>query len=88
MGSIKEINIKYRKNYFFEDMNAMKDFDSNLQKIDKNSYKNIDIYYIGHITMKDSDYVNINNVNSLHLIFLLYTLKKKILTLVSTDKNK
>ena len=46
----------------------IKDFDSNLLKIDKNSYKNIDIYYIGYITMKDSDYVKINSVNPLYLI--------------------
>ena len=41
----------------------IKDFDSNLLKIDKKSYKNIDIYYIGYITMKDFDYVRINSVN-------------------------
>ena len=46
----------------------IKDFDSNLLKIDKKSYKNIDIYYIGYITMKDSDYVKINSVNPLYLI--------------------
>ena len=37
-------------------------------KIDKKSYKNIRIYYIGYITMKDSDHVKINNVNPLYLI--------------------
>ena len=68
MGNIKEINIKYRTYYFFDDMINIKDFDSNLLKIDKKSYKNIDIYYIGHITMKDSDYVKINSVNPLYLI--------------------
>ena len=46
----------------------IKDFDSNLLKINKKSYKNIDIYYIGYITMKDSDYVKINSVNPLYLI--------------------
>ena len=46
----------------------IKDFDPNLLKIDKKSYKNIDIYYIGYITMKDSDYVKINSVNPLYLI--------------------
>ena len=40
-------------------------FDPNLLKIDKKSYKNIDIYYIGYITMKDSDYVKIKSVNPL-----------------------
>ena len=29
----------------------IEDFDSNLLKIDKKSYKNIGIYYIGYITM-------------------------------------
>ena len=43
-------------------------FDPNLFKIDKKSYKNIDICYIGYITIKDSDYVKINSVNPLYLI--------------------
>ena len=46
----------------------IKKFDSNLLKIDKNSYKNIEIYYIGYIAMKDFDYVNIHSVNPLYLI--------------------
>ena len=46
----------------------IKDFDPNLLKIDKKSYKNIDIYYIDYITVKDSDYVKINSVNPLYLI--------------------
>ena len=46
----------------------LKNFDSNLQKIDKKSYKNIDIYYIGYITTNNSDYVKINSVNPLYLI--------------------
>ena len=72
----------------------IKDFDSNLLKIDKNSYKNIDIYYIGYITMKDSDYVKINCVYPLYLIVGEvdgYTEKSngnKHLTFASTDKNK
>ena len=68
MGNIKEINIKNQTYYFFDDMINIKDFDPNLLKIDKKSYKNIDIYYIGYITMKDSDYVKIKSVNSLYLI--------------------
>ena len=63
MGNIKEISIKYRTYYFFDDIINIKDFDSNLLKIDKKSYKNIDIYYIGYITMKDFDYVKVNSVS-------------------------
>ena len=44
------------------------DFDSSLIKIDKKSYKNIGIYNIGYITMKNvDDYENINSVNPLDL---------------------
>ena len=47
----------------------IKEFDSSQLKIDKKSYKNIGIYYIGYITIKSiSDYENINSVNPLHLI--------------------
>ena len=46
----------------------IKDFDSNLLKIDKKLYKNSDIYYIGYVTMKDSDYVIINSVNPLYVL--------------------
>ena len=67
MGNIKEINIKNRTYYFFVDMINIKDFDPNLLKIDKQSYKNIDIYYTGYITVKDSCYVRINRANSLYL---------------------
>ena len=43
-------------------------FNSNLLKIDKKSNKNIDVYYIGYITIKDTYYVNIDSVNPLCLI--------------------
>ena len=94
MGSIKEINIKNRTYYFFDDMINIKYFHSNLLKIDKKLYKNIDIYHIGYITVKDSDYVKINSVNPLYLImnevdgYFKETNGSKYLTLVSTDKNK
>ena len=67
MGNTKEINIKNRTYYFFYDIN-IKDFDHNLLKTDKKSYKNIDIYYIGYITVKYFDYVKIRGVNPLYLI--------------------
>ena len=39
MGSIKDINIKNRTYYFFDDMINIKNFGSNLLKIDKKPYK-------------------------------------------------
>ena len=46
----------------------IKDFDPNLLKIYKKSNKNIDIYYIGYITVKDSGQVKINSVNLSYLL--------------------
>ena len=67
MGKVKKINIKNRTCYFFNDMINLNNFDSNLLKIDKKSYKNI--YYIGYITTeKIDDNENIHCVNPLYLI--------------------
>ena len=49
-------------------MNNIEDFDSNLSNIEKKSYRNVDIYYIEYITMKDFDFVKINSVNPLYII--------------------
>ena len=59
MGNIKQINIKNRTYYFFNDMINIKNFDASLIKIDKTSFKNISIYYIGYITMKGISVVKI-----------------------------
>ena len=68
MGNIKQIKIKNRTYYFFNDMININEFDSCLLKIDKKSCKNIDISYIRYITLKSvSDYENINSVNPLYL---------------------
>ena len=47
----------------------IKDFDPSLIKINKKSYKNIDICHIGYNTIKSiSDCDNINSVNPLYLM--------------------
>ena len=48
---IKRLNMKNRTYYFFNDMINIEEFDSNLLKIVKKWYKNINIYYIGYITI-------------------------------------
>ena len=54
MASIKQINVKIRRRCFFKNLKPkiepklktkIKNFDSNLLKIDKKSYKNINTYY-------------------------------------------
>ena len=95
MGNIKQITIKNRTYYFFSDMINIEDFDSGLLKIDKKSFKNIDIYYIGNITIKKiDDCDNIHSVNPLYLIigkvdgFIEEKNGSKYLVFDFTDKNK
>ena len=52
MGEVKQINIKNRTYYFYNDQIDLKDFDAKLLKIDKKDYKDIEIYYIGYVTVK------------------------------------
>ena len=52
METVKQINIKNRTYYFYNDIINLENFKSNLLKIDKKTYKNIGIYNIGYITLK------------------------------------
>ena len=67
---MKELNIKNQTYYFFNDIIDIRNFQSDLLKIDKKPYTTFDIYYIGYITIKKiGDHENIHNVNRLYLIF-------------------
>ena len=92
---IKQIEIKNRTYYFYNDIINIEEFNSNLLKIDKKSYKDIDIYYIGYITIKKTgDCENIYSVNPLHLIigkvdgYIEKNNGNKYLVFDSTDENK
>ena len=68
MGTIKQIMIKNRTYYFYNDIIDIETFDSNMLKLDKKSYKNLDIYNIGYVTIKKVGYgYDINTVNPLYL---------------------
>ena len=51
MGTVKQINIKNRTYYFYNDIIDPENFDSILLKLDKKSYQGIGIYNIGYITI-------------------------------------
>ena len=55
MGTVKQINIKNRTYYFYNDIIDIKNFDARLLKIEIKSCKNIGIYNIGYITIKNFD---------------------------------
>ena len=95
MRVVKQIDIKNRTYYLYNDMINIKIFDSNVLKIDKKSYKDIGIYNIRYITIKKiDDYENIYSVNPLYLIVVDasgYIEEKgvnKYLIFDSSDENK
>ena len=70
-------------------------FYPNLLKIDKKSYKNLDIYQIGYITIKKiDDYENIYSVNPLYPMIeevdghIEEKNESKCLVFESTDENR
>ena len=93
-NKIKDIDIKNRTYYFFNDIVNIKNLDPNNIKIDEKSYKNILIDYIGCVAIKNSKYVKINSVNPLYIIFskvngfLEEINKSKYLMLVPTNESK
>ena len=95
MGSIKEINIKNRTYYFYNDIIDIETFDSNMLKLDKKSYKDLDIYNIGYVTIKKiGDCYDVNSVNPLYLRidnasgYIEEINEDKYLVFDVTDENK
>ena len=95
MNTRKQINIKNRTYYFYNDIIDLKNFDARLLKIDKKSYKGIGIYNIRYITKKKIDdceniisvsplYLNITDVNG----NIEEKGVNKYLFFDSTDENK
>ena len=95
MGKTKQINIKNRTYYFYNDQINVKDFDASLLKVDKKDYIKIDIYYIGYKTFKEI--ANCNNINSVNPLYLMINEmighfeeknKNKYLVLDDEDENR
>ena len=93
-NKVKDIDIKKRTYYVFNDMKNTRNFDLNNIKLDEKSYKNILIYCIGYVTIKNLKYVKIYSVNPLHLIlnkvngYFEQINENKCLTLVPTNESK
>ena len=102
MRTLRQINIKNRPHYFFNnDMINIKNFDLSLLIIGKISFKSTAdvIHHIEYITMKSLDDENTDSANSLYLIFKNLdgyiecnsteeSNENKYLIFASTDKNK
>ena len=91
MTITKQINIKNRTYYFYNDLIKLFDFDSNMLKLDKKTIKGIDIYYTGDVTRKEE--YKINSVNPLYLLiykidgFIEEKRGNKYLNIAFTDNN-
>ena len=84
MGEFKQINFKNRTYYFYNDQINLKDFNTKLLKIDKKDYNDIDISYIGYMTVKKvANYNSINSVNPLYLM-----INEMVGHFEEKDKNK
>ena len=95
MRETKQINILKKAYYFYNDIIDLKDIDAKFLEIDKKLHKNLDIYYIGYITIKKiHDYESIYSVNPLYLSinyasgYIEEKNRNKYLTFDSTDENK
>ena len=68
METIKQINIKNRTYYFYNDIINLDEFDAGEIKVDKKGFNDIDIYYLGYEHKKKiSEHNVINSVNPLYL---------------------
>ena len=96
-NKVKERDIKNRSYYVDNDIMDIITFDPSNTKIAEKSHKNILIYYIGYVAIKDSKHSNnvkVNNLNSLLILFgkvngyFEEINGNKILTLVLTGESK
>ena len=68
MGEVKQIDNKNRSYYIYNDIINLENVNARLLKIDKKTFKGINIYYIGYITKIKIDYCqNTYSVNPLYL---------------------
>ena len=68
MEVIKQVNIKNRTYYFYNDIINLDEFDRRNIKVDKNNFNDIDIYYRGYKYKETTTECNeINSVNPLYL---------------------
>ena len=87
----KQINLKNRSCYFWNDQIWINNFDAKNLKLDKKSVMDINIYYTGYV-IKKPEY-NINSVNPLYLFiteldgFIDEKTANKYLNITLTDSN-
>ena len=64
----KQLDIKNRTYYFYNDLINLSNFQPGNSKIDKKTWNDIDIYYIGYVDKNKPEDWKVNSVNPLYLI--------------------
>ena len=68
MAELKQINIKNRTYYFYNDIIDLDEFEESKITVDKKYFNDIDIYYLGYEHRKKTSECDvINSVNPLYL---------------------
>ena len=88
----KQLNIKNRTNYFYNDLINILNFEASNLKLNKKTSMGLDIYYIGYVDKKPE--CNVNSVNPLYLMtnridgFIEEKNGVKYLNISDTGKNR
>ena len=77
----KQLNIKNRTYYFYNDLINALNFGPNNLKLDKKAWKDVDIYYIGYIDKNKPEDWRINSANPLYLML------NKVFCIVGEENN-
>ena len=64
--TIRQLNIRNRSYYFYNDLTNVLNFEASNLKIDKKTWKDIYIFFIGYVDKKPD--LNVNSVSPLYLI--------------------
>ena len=64
----RQLNIKDRTYYFYNDLINVLNVEASNLKLDKKTWKDIDIYYIGYIDKDKPSVKKVNSVNPLYFI--------------------
>ena len=93
-NNLNGVDMKNGTYYFFVHMINIKNLDTSKIKIGQESCKNILIYHIEYLTVKDRSYATINSVNSLYLfineikVYIEESSRNEYLTLVPNYESK
>ena len=79
--AVKQLNMKNRTYYFYNDLINALNFEPTNLKLDRKTWKDIDTYYIGYVDKNKLEDWRVNSVKPLYLII------NKIFCIVEEEEN-